>query len=246
LGSRVRYPCSLAQAVFLSPTVSDLSRVDRSIDEFVVTTTSEFTHGAQILSLLSGDAVSVTRSNRAHLAEVSAVLGNSELEKLLLFDDITASNVAGRILANTRRGSESDVSGEISFVQSHLTDVPLEDLKALGVGVLELVFAGGVIVSSEDWLFEMITSLGTEFEGLMRFVKCEFLSAKGLPDYLEAVWSLGIDCCIWESICCPLHAASGLLRESWHKGSLKIIESRRSPFDGILAAAAPGIRTQKV
>jgi hypothetical protein len=159
---------------------------DRSIDRFVVPTTSKCDNSEWIRSLLNGDPINVSQANRVFLLEFAISIGSTELENLLFAaeiesPEITLSGVVPRLIWKSAR--DCDASKEISFIRAHLKRIPVVELGTLSLGVLEAVLASGdLVLSDEDCLLGPIAQLGRECLSLIRFVECQFLSPNGVRE----------------------------------------------------------------
>jgi hypothetical protein len=94
---------------------------------------------------------------------------------------------------------------ELNFIASHFYMFgasDLERLKGRGVGVLERILSSpNLVLKDEDSLVEFIASLGEECSFLYHYVEFQFLTAKGIEQFLSSFSLEDIDSFLWQSIC---------------------------------------------
>jgi hypothetical protein len=157
---------SLVEAVFLSPRIFSALKSDTTIRCLDITDEHiESKYIDDLLTLLRGGSVTVTKSSRLPLLRLSRQLGNSYLIQLFfgLRDE-------GRVIGPL---------GETSL-GFDLTIPSREDVFQVDVETLDhLLRSDELRIASEDWLLELIIDLGSDYRVLLNAVKYEFLSADG-------------------------------------------------------------------
>jgi hypothetical protein len=111
----------------------------------------------------------------------------------------------------------------------------------------EILSANNLRIASEDWLFEFIISLGNEYQHLLGYIECSFLSGKNMIELLQRFSREEISGELWNSICRRLALNVSLsqvatLRFSPQQAKLmngkrfKFVEGH--PFEGIISHLA--------
>jgi hypothetical protein len=207
VGGESVYRCSKFQAVFLSKTVSDLFLTDPLTAEFVIDDIPDPEHDFGLIwNVLQHGNLEVTERNVLTLQQFTQRLKCDELDRLLFEfaisgEDLNAQNAVSRLLLKSSRVLTIDE--EVEFIASHLDEI--ESLGRLSPSLLEIVLESTSLqIESEDWLLELICGLGSEYENLIRYVRCEFLSSGGIDKFIEAVALDQIDSVLWNSVCCRL------------------------------------------
>jgi hypothetical protein len=178
---------SLAEAVFLSPRVFSALKADPTIRYLEITDDQiEPKHIDDVLNIVRGRGMKMTKSSRSSLLRLSCQLGNMDLTQLFfgLRDDETLIEPLGHI--------------SIGF---DLTLHSRDDLFLLDVETLEhLLRSDQLRIESEDWLLYLILELGSEYRRLLDAVKYEFLSPEGLSRFLDNLGYCDLTSDIWTGL----------------------------------------------
>jgi hypothetical protein len=196
------YSCPLVIADFLSPLVARLHTHDPTVHTLVIKTADPDHCFPFVLSLGRGTSVSLTESLKSFFQSVGCELCNPELSLLSFLsstDDLQPGNVISRL--RTLSMSGSDFSCEASFAAAHFFTFSCADLEKVEVPVLQAILGdAGLIIGSEDKLFELIRSLG--HISLLEFVRFEFLSSGSISaacDWISSAFG-ELTFPIWERI----------------------------------------------
>ena len=203
----IEYPCCRFQACFVSGRVRRLLASDGVISRLKLNVDDDKYQFEEVMNLMNGRAISITRDNAAFLEACARELENDELlDRVISFrldDDLSLLNVVDRI--RIKRESHSDCKDEFPFLATHFFEMSIGALKCLSVSELELVLMSPVLkLESEDQLYDIIISLGKngyEYLSLLRQVEFEFLSDSKLSQFLDRVFPDLIDGSIWEWLC---------------------------------------------
>jgi hypothetical protein len=178
---------TLVEAVFLSPRVFSALKADYTIRLLNITDDQiEGDHMGDLLRLLRGGRVIVTKSSRLSLLRLSRHLGSIDLAQLFL------SLRDGEILIHPM------ARPSVGF---DLTVPSRDELFLVDAETLEQVLRSEQLrIESEDWLLDLILELGSEYRVLLNEVQFEFLSPEGLSKFLEHFDYREITDDIWSSL----------------------------------------------
>jgi hypothetical protein len=171
----------VAEAVAFSPFVREQLSVDSCAQEFIVCERCIGSSAvASLLSILSGSAISVGRSEIL----LSGYFGNSPLECHLL--SCWKAGIAATL-------SRSVIEKRVSFESADFAGLSLEALH-------DLLLSSAVLIESEDSLLRALLNLGSGYRFLINHIQLPFLSAEGislLADHFEippeSVWECAAD-----------------------------------------------------
>ena len=249
----VEYRCSRFQACFVSGLVRRLLVSDCCLSRLCLKVCDDESHFKDVVRLMNGERISITRANTAFLEACARELENDELlDRILslhLDGDISIVNVVDRIRIKSQ--SHSDCKSELDFLASHFFEVETDVLRGLSVSDLELVLTSPLLkLESEDQLYDTIVSLagekGDNVLTLLRYVEFEFLSDSKLGEFLDRIFP-DLVALTWGSICdclhrfCGLDAKKDLMKaERYHSFPTEIGSSDdMEPHPGPLAGATP-------
>jgi hypothetical protein len=200
----LEYRCSRFQAVFLSKTVSDLFLTDPLTTEFVIDDIPDPDHHFRsIMSLVQHGTVEITETTVATLQKFVQRLKCEELDRILFEfelsgEELNERTAVSRLVLKSNRLLSIDE--EIEFIASRFDQI--ESVDGLPLSLLELILESlSLRIESEDWLFDFICGLGSDFESLIRYVRCEFLSGTGTAKFIDSISVDRIDSVLWASVC---------------------------------------------
>jgi hypothetical protein len=198
------YRCSRFQAVFFSKTVSDLFLTDPLTTEFVIDDIPDpDRHFGSIMNLAQHGTVEVTEMTVPTLQKFVQRLKCDELSRLLFEfelsgEELNERNAVSRLVVKSKRLLSIDE--EIEFIASRFDQI--EGLDSLPLSLLEIILESfSLRIESEDWLLDFICGLESDFENLIRYVRCEFLSGTGIAKFIDSVSVDRIDSVLWGSVC---------------------------------------------
>ena len=189
------YWCCRFQACLVSGRVRRLLASDSCTSRVYLNVSDDEGHFGDIVSLMNGKQISITRANAAFLALCARELENDELldriNSFHLDGDVSMSNVVGRIRLKSE--SHSDYKSELDFVASHFLEAELSVLKCLSVSDIEMVLMNPLLqLESEDKLYDTIVGLagenGSDVLVLLRHLQIEFLSEAKLSEFLNLIF----------------------------------------------------------
>jgi hypothetical protein len=163
-------------------------------------------HFQSIWNVLQHGTLEVTETNLSTLQQFTQRLKCEELDRRLFEfelsgEDLNERNAVSRLLIKSNRLLSIDE--EVAFIASRLDEI--ESLNRLPPSLLEIVLESvSLRIETEDWLLELICGLGSEYDFLIRYVRCEFLSPAGIDKFIETVDVERIDSVLWASICSRL------------------------------------------
>jgi hypothetical protein len=203
------HQCHWFVAELLSPVISQLRQSDSSVDSYVVQTPNCSSIFDRFLSIGYGEEVEVTDSTRALLLSLCTELGNEDLCRHIVQDaKLTPENVLSRL--EMKRLCGWDVSAEVEFAASHLSEISREHIETLDTADFSNIIAGGsVSIESEDWLYEVVSSfVGRRAEDFWLFesVRFEYLSVESISSFVDLSEDhlASVNLAIWRGICARL------------------------------------------
>jgi small GTP-binding protein len=205
------YVCPRFQAMFVSPAVSNLVVMDRSVDEYIIENVSHPESFEMIMRLMSGGRVEVTDDNCGPLWEFAKSLHNSELESRLLelrpdCDGLNPGNAVDRLLEAA--GRFESVEREIEVIALHFCEVM--NIERLPLDILERVLENEHLrIESEDRLLDFVIGQMGGCQSLLRHIQCAWLSAEAIDVYGEHVEIDVLGPMIFRSVFCRLLGDSG-------------------------------------
>jgi hypothetical protein len=241
------YYCKRFQASFVSARICEMLASDPTIDHFVVEgLRQEDVCDAfeDVISLLNGQTITLRETNVEFLRFICKCLVNEELEEMILeyefgSEGLKLGNAVSRLLKKFEFGLSIDE--EVHFIATHFYEYEAHQLQPLGFDHLENVISQDSLrLLNEDSLLEFISDLGRDFFDLMRYIECQYLSAKSMDGFLEMVSYRSIDSIVWSSLCRRLRrdlADSSGMPDRFVKSS-QFPFAEDSPLSGIMAHLA--------
>jgi hypothetical protein len=196
-----------------------------------------------IFALMKEDEIVMGRDNVEAALKICGELENDELStqissKLFEDEEITKANVVSRL--KLKSGLSLDFSCELSFIASHLYEFERNILEEVGVALCEMILSSEcLVIENEDSLLKMIVSSGHEYDYLLCYVDCQYLTDSGICEYIDTISIENITLGHWESICRRLRHRIYISHDLARFRVLakqNIVSHRYSnrPFDGIL------------
>jgi hypothetical protein len=187
-------------AVFISPAVHEALIHDSTISSFIISNDQINPSSLRLLhQLLSVGVVTVQHHDRNQLILLCHILGNFELiEFFLTVISFESSNDDIDIHLSEFLKKER---GNRHILASSFYKYSIDDLVLLDVITLDNILSSNELrIRNEDWLIECIIGLGANYFSLLRHVRFEFLSQKGVLLFLEKVQYSEITSDIWSAI----------------------------------------------
>jgi hypothetical protein len=195
--------CDRFQAGFISPRIAALILSDPTVDEFSIAggdaQTLEILH-----KLIFGESVVITEGNVGLLTALSENLGNVELSELVMkfvdqSEELSVSNAVSRLKQKMKLGV--DIARELELLAGHISEGNPADLGGVEIGALsEILGSESLRIPNEDWLLEMIFTLGPRYSMLLREVRFEYLSPSSIDWFFERVCFDSLDSVVWERL----------------------------------------------
>jgi hypothetical protein len=236
------YVCSVTLAQLLSPAVSRLLSIDPTLDSFhiEVDNPEDFT---VFRSLLSTGFCDISRDDICLCLTICQQLENSALIEQLfgLYEiggELTLSNVVSKFHFYERYG-EIPV-GLIEYASTHFFELKEVLFSELEVSTLDQIFRKGVVVESEDSLFEFIKreieNRTEDCLSLLSHIELLYLTNCKMNEVVDFIETRGLTGCIWCKITELLrfYGSNRSIRPSIHTSSV-VFEPGTNHFDGIFA-----------
>jgi hypothetical protein len=178
--------------------VNTLLRVDPTATEYAIDQPSSDSNAFdEILELVRTGSWKITESNSNDVSRLVQVLGNAELEamvveSILIRDGPSPSNAVDRM--RMKLDHHLDISDEVAFIAARFWTI--EGLNGLEVGPLEAILASSeLVVATEDWLLDFVMNRpDSDSQLLLRYVQCKYLSDAGIERFINSVTpNLGCD-----------------------------------------------------
>jgi hypothetical protein len=212
----VEMHCTQFEASFISPRVARLVGQDKTINSFFLEIDTDGIEWTRVIDLfrplINGSGIVVGESEVFGLRQsdvfglraMAAALGNTELlNQFCDTEEITGQNVCSRM----RNGDSCGrcIEEEIGFAASHFYELDFEELKDLGVSILERIVSSPVLrLEDEDSLLEFICKVDCDRPILVRHILSEYVKSDNMPVFLGFFAASNPDPVIWSSLCCRL------------------------------------------
>lgn len=199
----------------LYSSIEDLKK-DMKEDDFF-TKFQKFVEGEPIHIEKSNTQMNNTISTTAKLLfEIGQILENDEMidsSFSQLYENKTNEIDEKNFLDKLKiyRHCNSKMSDKvIEFISTHFCEIFQNDeskekaKKSLSKEELERIFSSDKLkIESEDWLFELICSLGPEFYSLFDYIEIQYLSVEKVKQLIEIIDNeeINIHNLLWSSIC---------------------------------------------
>ena len=209
------YECSRFQACFFSKKVCRILTGDVITDTLELTVKDPKHEFKDVLALMNGESIALTRDNSTFLEACARELENDELLSSLIGfrlenEKLTRENVVDRM--HMKRSFLIEYDEEIQFAAEHFYELNEETIENLTVDELEEVLRHKQLrLSTEDKLFEILFQLASKdevYNSLMRYVRLQNLSLAVLDEFLSYVFPTFLDNEIWNQICGCLRLVS--------------------------------------
>jgi hypothetical protein len=220
------HPVRLVEAVLLSPHVASQFKMDNTTQRFVVDDDRLQKDSFSLLvSLIRSERVRITSSSRKSLILLCHKLGNRSLEIFIV--GLPFGPLWNEIVVEG--GSPAELKTEID-----LCSISSEDLSFLDLETLESILSSDNLrIESEDWLLNLILSLGDDYLILLKQIKIEMLSDEGLLLFFDQIEYCDITCEIW----------NGLVRrfKGIEDNELRLRRFLRKEIDSLIISSIPNI-----
>ena len=155
-----RYETTKFFASFLSPVVAQVILTDPTADTFEIPIEDPGHSFAFVMQLMTGERVNLPMAKLQFFREIGRYLGNKELTNMRLSDadtlELTVENAVELAMSST----ETPRDDVVSFIASHVSEVPSDSLKLLPVETLLAIFNNDALkLPGEVWLVEFVTQL---------------------------------------------------------------------------------------
>ena len=204
----VEYRCTRFQACFVSGLVRRLLVSDCCLSRVSLKVRDDESHFEDVVRLMNGQGISITRANASFLEACARELENDELLGRIVSFQLDCEDSMSNVIPRMRTKSEChiDYKSELDFVASHFFEADIDDLRCLSVSDLELILTNPLLkLESEDQLYDTIVSLavekGAEVLVLLRYLEFALLSDSKLREFLDRIFPDLVDVSVWESLC---------------------------------------------
>ena len=203
----VEYPCCRFQAFVVSGLVRRLLASDCCLSRICLKVSDDEHQFSEIVSLMNGQAITITPENEAFLEACARELENEELLSFIItsrfkLEDVSFSNVEERIRVKTE--NHIDCKDELDFLASHFHEAELDVLKRFSYSNLERVLTNPHLkLESEDQLYDMVSLLAGEnddYLGLLRYIEFAFLSESKLTEFLDKIFPDLVCESVWSTL----------------------------------------------
>jgi hypothetical protein len=236
------YRCSKFSACFLSQKVFRALCSDFTMSSIDLGNISVKVFEA-IFGVMTVGEPEISNESLDEALKICGELENDELSsqissKLLEGQGMMKENVVSRL--KLKCGLGLNFSSELSFIASHLYEFESNVLKEVGISLCEEMLSSEcLVVENEDSLLRMIVSNGDEYENLLCYVDCQYLTDSGICEYIEAISIENITLRHWESICRRLRHHIDISHDlpRFRVATKRKVVSHpysNNPFDGIL------------
>jgi hypothetical protein len=192
------------QAAFISLQIHQLLISDSTINKFVVDgISSDNFSESDVPKLIEGDIITMNESSESMLRIVGKSLLNPEImirivTNALSKEELMISTAVSRLHLKNEYSICDDE--EIEFIASHMSSI--SDLSEVGVDNLEQILNHPkLLIRSEDWLFDFITGLGTDYCVLFQYVLWKYLSCEYVEKMISNILISDLDTVTWNCIC---------------------------------------------
>ena len=235
------YTCHRSLAEFISPFVSNMRRLDKTCNSFVVDETDDSGKFEQILELMRGNSVTVDAVAARYLLFYAEKLGNTELYGLLrdvAECPITRENAAAFLLQKI--SADLNYDDEVLFIASHFSEFSVEEFRTIPLRVLEMIFSSPSLrVDTEGDLYDRVRTLiaycGPAYRVLYNYVLYEYLNEGDMAEFLADVRVSDLSEELWEAISKRLLMKAPSRSQSIERFSESAIVFDKDPFDGIVS-----------
>ncbi|OHS97816.1 hypothetical protein TRFO_09241 [Tritrichomonas foetus] len=190
----------------------------------------------KMICLMKGKEIEIKQNSEEKelLMNIALEIGNSELISKLNKEgeEMKTTNVIERL--NLLSQSHISIEEEIEFIAAHFTEMEKEKYSKLSVEILESILSHPkFVIKSENWLYDLIFSLGKNYEILLSYIEFEYLSDSKMKHFIEHFKFENLNVSIWKHLCqrLKLHIDPHL-HYTRHLGEYYSFDSS-SPFNGI-------------
>lgn len=230
--------CSKSQISFLSPTISKLLITDPTINEFALMTPNSSQCSDILRSLLSGSSVYINQNMKETFYSIMLELGNEEVLQNIE-EELTLENVLE--IVQIKYLKSMNIEREISFIASHFIELKKEEMSLLDATIIDSILGcESLVVESEHSLFDFIKDLisvyGTEYQFLLCHLRLEYLETKELAYVSSLINDDNIGCFLprlLDRLILPLNEVSSF-NQRYMKNE-EVIQYRNDNFDGIFS-----------
>jgi hypothetical protein len=216
------FVCDRFQAAFVSSRVAKLMLNDPSIDEYLIAGTD-----SKVLTILCEliccESVSINDENADLFLGLIECIENVELNEFVVDfvdenDELNVSNCISRLMRRLR--FEVGIERERCFIGTHICEIEIESLRRLDFNVMsDILKSESLRVESEDWLIDLIFSLGPLHYKLLGDVRFEYLSCRGIDIFFEKI---SVDC-----------LDDRILQQLWNRSRHRIVyDPTDIPYNG--------------
>jgi hypothetical protein len=206
IGNDSELECTTFQAAYISPRVHLMLQEDKTVNSFVIEWETKGIKEKRIFELferlMHGFSVELSDSEAGDVLKLAVFLGNVELldRGFNSQEPISASNVCSQLIVKIASGCSVDK--EIEFAASHFFEIDLDRLKAVNISVLERILSSEALhLKDEDSLLDFICDVESDCDiVLLRHLRVEYLSCKGMELFLNRLFHPDLDPLIWFSL----------------------------------------------
>ena len=234
-----KYLCGRIQACLASRKVCRLLSHDSSVNELFISVEDHGNHFEDVVSLMNGESVEITRENAFFLESFARELDNEELLSSVLesqmSDRIDSSNVIDRIVLKRRH--QTDCREELDFIAKHFHEMDVSSLRQLSCYELEEVLGRKeLLLKNENDLFDLIDNLSRsdkQYSFLFRFIEPGSLDPGHLNSFLDRIFPDLLCPSVWKGLCYCLRHTEARYAETRDSSDV-LFTDEQGPFNGII------------
>jgi hypothetical protein len=202
------YKCPYYVADFLSPDISRLHTSNPELSEFYIETSDAHGRFEDIISVGSGESLTLYDSERSFFVSIFRELDTSGFIHLILDDSeepLSISNAIESLRLHYNIALPCD--NIVRFVAIHLSEFPLASFDCRSDDILELIISHRELkLDREDSLYNLILSrIERDFSSvsLLEYIQFEFLSSTIISRFCESSQQFfsHLTISIWSRIC---------------------------------------------
>lgn len=211
-----KFTIDIPKNLILYSSVSELQNDIKETD--FLTKLQKLVEGEPILIEKQNEkANNIIGKNTRLLFEIGNLLENDEMidssfSKLFESNskEISETNFLEKLKVYRHLGNNKMGSKVIEFIAAHFyeifkeSDQKIEKLKSFNRDESERIFSSEKLkIESEDWLFDIVCSLGSEFFFLFDYIEIQYLSVEKVKKLIEMIDSdqVTVHNLLWSSIC---------------------------------------------
>jgi hypothetical protein len=225
---------SVVEAILLSPRISDFFEQDGTRNKLEIVD-SGICGGAigDLLQFIRCEPVSISASRPKSLVLLARQLENLSLAQF--FQSLRFESNSSLSTSIELNAVCSDILEGIDIGSMSIADLSMIEFCRLR----DIVSSEDLRLKSEDWLLNLIISLGSDYTSLLDFVHFEFLSEEGLCAFFDHYGYCDVSETVWEGFVRRLRKQEdGKLRKRRFSGSGSTLDSQ---IDSTIISSIPSL-----